>query len=55
MPQYVYTAMNAAGKTRKGKINALSETAAVAELKSKGLFPTSIKAAVAATVKRYLA
>ena len=51
MPQYIYTAMNAAGKTRKGKINAVSETAAVAELKAKGLFPTSLKAAVTAAAK----
>lgn len=52
MPQYAYTAMNASGKELKGKINAASEEAAIAELKSKGLFPTSIKAAAAAAVKK---
>ena len=48
MPQFVYTAMNARGKEMKGKINAASEEAAIADLKAKGLFPTSIKAAAAA-------
>ena len=52
MPQYIYTAMNARGKELKGKINAMSEEAAVADLKAKGLFPTSIKAAAAATKKQ---
>ena len=52
MPQYIYTAMNARGKELKGKINAISEEAAVADLKAKGLFPTSIKAAAAATKKQ---
>ncbi len=52
MPQYIYTAMNARGKELKGKINAISEEAAVADLKAKGLFPTSIKAAAAATSKK---
>ena len=52
MPQYTYTAMNARGKEMKGKINAISEEAAISELKSKGLFPTSIKAAAAAVKKK---
>ena len=52
MPQYVYTAMNARGKELKGKISAASEEAAIAELKSKGLFPTSVKAAAAAATKK---
>ena len=52
MPQYTYTAMNARGKELKGKINAASEEAAISELKSKGLFPTSIKAAAAAVKKK---
>ena len=52
MPQYAYTAMNASGKELKGKINSASEEAAIAELKAKGLFPTSIKAAAATTVKK---
>ena len=48
MPQYAYTAMDSKGKEQKGKITADSETAAVAELKKKGMFPTSVKAVVAA-------
>ncbi|MBR7119873.1 MAG: type II secretion system F family protein [Lentisphaeria bacterium] len=52
MPQYTYTAMNAQGKELKGKINAASEEAAIADLKAKGLFPTSIKAAAAAVTTK---
>ena len=48
MPQYTYIAMDSKGKEQKGKITAESETAAVAELKKKGMFPTSVKAVVAA-------
>ena len=48
MPQYAYVAMDSKGKEQKGKITADSETAAVAELKKKGMFPTSVKAVVAA-------
>lgn len=48
MPQYAYVAMDSKGKEQKGKITAESETAAVAELKKKGMFPTSVKAVVAA-------
>ncbi len=44
MPQYSYTAMDANGKEQRGKINAASEDAVASELKSKGLFPTGIKA-----------
>ncbi len=47
MPQYIYTAMDSKGKEQKGKIISDSEAAAVAELKQKGLFPTSVKAVVA--------
>ena len=47
MPQYAYTAMDSKGKEQKGKIISDSEAAAVAELKQKGLFPTSVKAVVA--------
>ncbi len=43
MPQYTYTAMDANGKEKKGKLNAATEDAAAAELKKQGLFPTSIK------------
>ena len=35
MPQYLYTAMNGAGKECKGKIEAASEDAAVMELRQK--------------------
>ena len=48
MPQYAYTAMDSKGKEQKGRINAETEAAAVAELKQKGLFPTSVKAVIAA-------
>ena len=51
MPQYLYSAMDGNGREQKGKINADSEEAAAIELKSKGLFPTSIKPAVL-TAKR---
>ena len=40
--------MDSKGKEQKGRINADSEAAAVAELKQKGMFPTSVKAVVAA-------
>ena len=46
MPQYIYTAMDSRGKERKGKINAISEEAATAELRSKNLYATSIRVAV---------
>ena len=46
MPQYVYTAMDAAGKEQKGKINAANEDAARSELKAKKLYVTSIRAQV---------
>lgn len=46
MPQYVYTAMDAAGKEQKGKINAASEDAARTELKAKKLYVTSLRVQV---------
>jgi len=46
MPQFTYTAMDGSGKERKGKLNAANEEAAVAELRAKNLFVTSIRAAV---------
>ena len=52
MPQYMYTAMDSKGKEQKGKIVADSETAAVAELKQKGMFPTSVKAVIATKKKK---
>ena len=52
MPQYNYVAMNSMGKEQKGRITAATEEAAAAELKSKGLFPTSIKNATATKDKK---
>ena len=46
MPQYLYTAMDAAGKEQKGKIMAANEEAAKSELKGKKLYVTSIRAVV---------
>ena len=48
MPQLIYTAMDAAGKEQKGKINAATEEAAKAELKGKKLYVTSIRVQVEA-------
>ena len=45
MPQYLYTAMDGSGREQKGKLNAANEEAATLALKSKGLFPTSLKVA----------
>ena len=45
MPQYIYTAMDGSGREQKGKLTAPNEEAAALALKSKGLFPTSLKAA----------
>ena len=46
MAQFTYIAMDARGREQKGKMNAASEEAVANELKRKGLFPTSIRAAV---------
>ncbi len=46
MPQYLYTAMDNSGKERKGKIEAASEDAATFELRTKGLYVTSLRVAV---------
>ena len=46
MPVYNYTAMDAKGREQKGKINAPNEEAVANELRRKGMFPTSIRAAV---------
>ena len=48
MPQYLYTAMNGAGKECKGKIVADSEDAAVLELRAKNIYVTSLRVAVKA-------
>ena len=55
MPAYNYIAMDAKGREQKGKINAPNEEAVANELRRKGMFPTSIRAAVktkAAKTKR---
>lgn len=43
MPVFQYTAMDSAGKEKKGKIDAANENAAASALKDQGLFPTGIK------------
>ncbi len=43
MPQYLYTAVNAAGKEQKGKILAATPEEATEELKKQQLFITSLK------------
>jgi len=43
MPIYQYTAMDANGKEKKGRIEAANEQAVGAALKEQGLFPTSVK------------
>ncbi len=45
MPLFLYTAMDASGKEKKGKIDASAEDTAAAELKKQGLFITMIKPA----------
>ena len=45
MPLFLYTAMDASGKEKKGKIDAPAEDAAAVELKKQGLFITMIKPA----------
>jgi type IV pilus assembly protein PilC len=45
MPIYQYTAMDSAGKEKKGRMEADSEQAVGAALKEQGMFPTSIKEA----------
>lgn len=52
MPMFQYTAMDSAGKEKKGKIDAPSEDAVVAKLKEDGMFPTSIKAAKGKSSKK---
>ena len=45
MPTYQYSAMDAQGKEKKGRIDADNENDANAKLKEQGLFPTSISKA----------
>ena len=47
MPIFQYTAMDSAGKEKKGKLEAENEQAVGAALKEQGMFPTSIKEAKA--------
>jgi type IV pilus assembly protein PilC len=42
MPQFKYTAMDASGKEKKGKMDGANENAVANTLKQQGLFPTSI-------------
>ncbi len=43
MPNFNYVAMDAKGKTVKGKLTADSEDMAIAEIKKMGLYPSSVK------------
>ncbi|MBQ9336338.1 MAG: type II secretion system F family protein [Lentisphaeria bacterium] len=45
MPNFIYEAMDASGKSQKGRKEAASEEEVASFLKNQGLFPTSIKAA----------
>lgn len=52
MPVFQYTAMDSQGKEQKGKLEASNEEEATSMLKSKGLFPTDIKAGKSAKEKK---
>ena len=43
MPTYVYEALNDAGKPEKGTITAANSEDAIARIRSKGHFPTSVR------------
>ena len=43
MPTYVYEALNAAGKTEKGRIEAGSSDEAISAIRQQGFFPTSVR------------
>lgn len=43
MPTYAYEAMNSAGKTQKGSIEANSSEEAIQRIKSQGYFPTAVR------------
>lgn len=51
MPNFIYVAMDAKGKTVKGKITADNEDSAISEIKEMGLYPSSIKNADEQTAK----
>ena len=43
MPNFVYEALNAAGKTEKGRIEADNSEAAMAAIRKNGFFPTTVR------------
>lgn len=43
MPIYAYEALNSAGKTQKGSVEATSSEEAIAQIKSQGFFPMSVR------------
>ena len=43
MPTYVYEALNAAGKTEKGRIEAGTTDEAISSIRQQGFFPTSVR------------
>ena len=43
MPTFLYEALNETGKAQKGQINASSSEDAIARIRSKGFFPTSVR------------
>ena len=43
MPTFVYEALNAAGKTEKGRIDAASSDEAISAIRQQGFFPTSVR------------
>ncbi len=52
MPQFIYTAVDAKGKEIKGKANGATADDVSADLKKKGLYPTSVRPAVKEKVVR---
>lgn len=48
MPRYLYTAFDARGDEKSGDLDAVSTEAAIAELKTRGLFPIDVTSQVAA-------
>ena len=43
MPTFVYEALNAAGKTEKGRIEADTSEEAMAAIRKNGFFPTTVR------------
>jgi len=52
MPVFQYTAMDSAGKEKKGRMEAENDQAVASALKEQGMFPTSIKEAKSRGVKK---